>query len=121
MQTPIRTQRPRTARSMCREPAVHHAMTTRRAAATSMRTAPMTSAFVPVVATSTVVTDPVVPQETAARPISASPRSRAGLDGADTARDDSAFKGDFYEHRVHRDRDHGAADARQPAQEELLG
>jgi 3-hydroxyisobutyrate dehydrogenase len=54
----------------------------------------MTSAFVPAAATSTAVTDPVVPHEMAARPISASPRSRAGLDGADTARDDSASKGD---------------------------
>jgi hypothetical protein len=39
----------------------------------------MTSAFVPAVATSTVVTDPVVPQETAARPISASPAAAPDL------------------------------------------
>src|SRR6266850_1843755 len=51
-------------------------------AATSMRAAPTTSGVASARATSSVVTEPVVPQETAASAMRPRPRSRAGLDAA---------------------------------------
>jgi len=88
MHTPSATHRHRSRGSMRNEPATPRATTTSSAAAITMRTAPMTSGPAPARLTSTAVTDPVVPHDTAASPINTSPRSR--LDGPDTARDDSA-------------------------------
>src|SRR5262245_63656112 len=90
MQTPRTTQRQRSARAMRNERADHKAAASRNGAAISMRQAAITRGVAPASAISTLVTEPVVPQETAASPMRPRPRSRAGLDGADTAADHNA-------------------------------
>ena len=56
-------------------------------AATSTRAAPTTSGVASARATRSAVTEPVVPQETAASAMRPRPRSRAGLDVANMGRD----------------------------------
>src|SRR5689334_15127777 len=90
MHTPSATQRQRSAAAMRTGPPAQRASATSSTAATAMRAAPITSSPAPACATSTAVTEPVVPHDTAAAAISTRPRSRLALDGLDTARDDSA-------------------------------
>src|SRR6185295_9421804 len=90
MQTPSAMQRQRSARAMRQERADQPAIASKSGAAISMRQAAITRGVAPAWAISTVVTEPVVPHETAASPIRPRPRNRAGLDGADTAADHNA-------------------------------
>ena len=90
MHTPVATQRQRAARAIENERADQRAAASRSGAAISIRQAAITRGLAPASAISTFVTEPVVPQETAASPMRPRPRSRAGLDGADTAADHNA-------------------------------
>src|SRR6266850_488362 len=75
MQTPSAAHRQRSARAMRIGPPAR-ASSRSSTAASTVRTAPITSAPAPARSTSTAVTDPVVPHDTAARQISARPRVR---------------------------------------------
>src|SRR5262245_58264582 len=88
MHAPIATVRPRAACGSRGARAARLAMV-RTAAATSIRAAPTRSGVAPARSASIVLTEPVVPHAIAARLTSSAPRTEAGLDGLDTARDHS--------------------------------
>ncbi len=69
MQRPRATKRQRSARAMRKDRVDQRASASRSGAAISIRKAAITSGVAPASATSTVVTEPVVPQETAASPM----------------------------------------------------
>src|SRR5262245_46252744 len=113
MQTPSAAHRQRSARAMRMGP-LARASSRSSPAATSIRIAPMTSAAAPARSTSTAVTDPVVPQEIAARQMKKRPRLAERRIGVSYG-----SRGDAYEDRIHRGGDDGPADARQSPEEGL--
>src|SRR6266571_2683351 len=89
MHAPIAMQGPTSARATESGPR-RRASSASTTAATASRTTPITSGVIAASRTSRIVAVPVVPHDVAASAIKRRPRSARGLDGPDTARDDSA-------------------------------